>query len=177
MANNDVLKNGISEIQEILKNNEVEKTTLLKKIRENNKKVYESKTAIVSRLSEELIKLLPEEVYTKLLQLKACRYAYVGGGNIMRHQEKGVLLQVLIDESIKIHPEKNPNMYMITAFIYVDDIDIRNLGITLSNDGANSLQKIVKKINMVLSQFCELSVESDSSSDRPSYQCFTIELK
>lgn len=177
MANNDVLKNGISEIQAILKNNEAEKTTLLKQIEEGNKKVYESKTAIASRLSEELIKLLPEGFCTRLLQLKAYRYAYLGGSNIMSHQEKGTLLQALINESIKIDPEKNPDMYVSKALIYVNDFHISGLGITLFGDKSHSLKKIVERINIVLSQFCELSVESDGSPDRPSYQRFTIEFK
>ncbi|MFA6514140.1 MAG: hypothetical protein WCT50_02510 [Patescibacteria group bacterium] len=177
MAKNDFLKNGISELQEMLKNNEVKKTALLKKIEESNKEVYKSKTAIASRLSEELIKLLPGGPCAKLLQLKAYIHAYVGGSNIMSHQEKGTLLQVLINESIKIHPEKNPNMYITTTFIYVDDMHIRNLGIDLFNGEPNSLQKIVEDINIILSRFCKLSVKSDGAPDKPSYQCFTIELK
>lgn len=177
MAKNDFLKNGISELQEILKNNEVEKNKLLKEIGKGNKKVYESKAVIVGRLTEELIKLLPEGFCTRLLQLKAYRYAYLGGSNIMSHQEKGTLLRALIDESIKIDPEKNPNMYVSKALIYVNDFHISGLGITLFEGRPYSLKKIVEKINIVLSQFCELSVESDGSPDRPSYQRFTIELK
>jgi hypothetical protein len=95
----------------------------------------------------------------------------------MSHQEKGTLLQALIGESIKIDPEKNSNMYVSKALIYVNDFHISNLGITLFDGRPYSLKKIVEEINIILSQFCELSVESDGSPDRPSYQRFTMEFK
>lgn len=173
---NNFLETGLFNLQVILNGNEDERKRLLKEIDKGNKKVYKSKKAIVDNLTKGLLDLLPDGLGKKLLQSEGYIHCYIGGGNVMAHQKDGQLLQALIKEAITIDPANNSKMYISETHIYASEIYIESLGIRLYGDEINSINKIVEEINIKWLQLCKISVKSDGSPDKPSYQCFTIKL-